>query len=159
METQTNQSPLDMSEWFNSDMTVANFSAEDFDKFVNEYLSERVIAEEIEARLTEQNKKLMAMQGKLMEFLEQQGKEKHVTSMGTIARVETTQYRAPEGEGREAVVQYLKDTGKFDNVVAFNVAKFSSWYKAEKETNPSFDLAGVEQKVTKYIRFNKAKGN
>jgi hypothetical protein len=147
-----------MESWFDSATTPDNVTVQDFDKYVEEYLSERRIADDIEEKLTAQNKKVMAMSSKLMEFLDVMGKTKHVVPSGTIQKIETSQWRPPEGEGRENIIQILKDNGQYDDVTSFNAAKFSSWYKAEQEGDPDFSLAGVEKKITKYIKFNKAKG-
>jgi hypothetical protein len=146
-----------MNSWFESATTPDNVTVQDFDRYVDEYLSERKIADDLDAKLTEQNKKLMAMSGKLMEFLDIMGKTKHVVSSGSITKVETTQWRPPEGEGRESMIDILKEKGQYDNVTAFNAAKFSTWYKAERDADPSFSISGVEQKITKYIKFNKSK--
>lgn len=147
-----------MENWFDSSVTPDTVTVQDFDKYVEEYLVQRKIADEIEAQLTQENKKLMAMSGKLIEFLDIMGKTKHVVASGTIQKVEMSQYRPPEGEARENVIQALKDSGDYDNVTAFNAGKFSSWYKAALEADPNFQLEGVEQKVSRYIKFNRMKG-
>lgn len=146
---------IQMDEWFELAVDPDKVTIEAFDKFVDEYLSECEKADSIDAVLTEQNKKVAAMQGKLMEYLDVMGKKKHVTARGTISKIETSTYKPPEGENRETMLQYLRDNGKYDNVMAFNAAKFSSWYKTELEANSSFKFEGVEQKTNKYIRFNK----
>ena len=148
---------FNMQEWYETEVAPEAVTVQDFDKFVDQYLDESDKADEIKDTLTEQNKKVMAMQGKLMEYLSVMGKTKHITSRGSISKVETTSWKAPEGELREATIQILKDTGKYDSVMAFNAAKFSSWYTTEKDSSPDFRLEGVEQKITKYIRFTKAK--
>lgn len=150
------QSTLDS--WFESTATPDNVTIEEFDKYVQEFLVERKKKDELEAALTEQNKKIMSMQGKLIEYLDLMGKTKHVIPEGTISKVETVSWKPPEGELRESAIQYLRDVGEYDSVMAFNSKKFSSWYKEALEANPSFHLGGVEQDVTKYIRFTKAKG-
>lgn len=147
-----------MQQWFDSSTTPDNVTVQEFDKYVDEYLAERKVADALDEKLTEQNKKLMAMSGKLMEFLDIMGKTKHVVAQGSIQKVETSQWRPPEGEGKQALVEQLKESGEYDNIVAFNANKFSSWYGAQRDADPTFQLDGVEQKVTKYIKFNKAKG-
>jgi hypothetical protein len=146
-----------MSQWFETTTEVDKVSIEEFDKYVEEYLAAKKVADEIEETLTAQNKKVMAMGGKLMSYLDLLGKTKHVVSSGSITKVETKSWNPPEGEGKEDLIMMLKEKGEYDSVVSFNSRKFSTWYDAEKEANPDFEIQGVEQKVTKYIRFNKAK--
>ena len=144
-----------MSAWFDASTSPDQVTLEQFDKYVEEYLAKREEADRLEAELTEQNKKLQAMSTKLMEYLDVMGKKKHVTRLGTITKVETTAYKAPEGEGREDLYQLLRDRGQYDNVMAFNAKKFSSWYKAELDADPTFRVQGVEQTSNKYIQFRK----
>lgn len=146
-----------MQEWFESSTSPDKVTIEEFDKYVEEYLAVRAEADELDAQLTEKNKKMSAMSSKLMEYLAAMGKDKHVTRLGTISKVETLSYKAPEGEGREELYQLLRDRGQYDNVMAFNAKKFSSWYKAELDADSKFSVSGVEPSVTKYIRFVKGK--
>lgn len=152
------ENEFNIEEWYESSTAPDSVTIQDFDKYVDQYLDEKEIALGIEDQLTTQNKKVMAMQGKLMEYLDVMGKAKHITSRGSISKVETTSWKAPEGEERLGLVQFLKEKDQYDNVMAFNAKKFSSWYSAERESNPGFRFNGVEQATTKYIRFNKAKG-
>lgn len=146
-----------MQNWFDSTEELDAVTVEDFDKYVEEYLAARAVADEIEAQLTEQNKKVMAMSGKLISFLDKLGKNKHVIPQGTISKVETKKWKPSEGEYRESIIQELKDKGQYDNVTSFNSNKFHSWYESEREINPNFELPGVELATSKYIRFSKSK--
>ena len=145
-------------EWFEQDLSPDKVTAEEFDKYVEEYVSLRKLKDDAEAVVTEYNKKLNAMSGKLMAFLDAMGKTKHIISNGTIQKIETVSWKAPEGEGREEIINYLKEKGEYDSVVAFNAKKFSGWYKAELENNKDFGFKGVEQDATKYLRFTPSKG-
>ncbi len=140
-------------EWFEAETSIDETTLAEFDKYVAEYLAERAVAEKIESELTEQNKKLQKMQDKLLAYLDAQGKSKHVTSAGTISRVSKVQWKAPEGEGREEILELLRKTGRYDSVMAFNANKFSAWYAQEIEQG--HQLPGVEKKETTYIRFLK----
>lgn len=140
-----------MNEWFSEDTNIDSVSMAEFDKYVEEYCQVVDAGKELENRLTEVNKRITKMQAKLIEYLEAQGKTSHISRVGRLTCVTRESWKAPEGEGRDEVVTYLKEHGHIDAVMAFNAAKFSSWFKQEKESNPSFDLKGVEQKVIKYI--------
>ena len=153
-----NPADFDIQEWFEAAVDPDAVTVQKFDEYVDEYLTEKAKATKLDDELTEQNIRVMAMSSKLMEYLALMGKTKHVTSKGTINKIETSSWQPPEGEQREAIIQTLKDNGQYDNVMAFNAKKFSSWYAEEKAANPEFKFAGVEAKITKYIRFNKAKG-
>lgn len=156
MENQVEAQVDIMQQWFDSSVTPDAVTLSEFDNYVDEYLAEREIAEALDEKLTEQNKKIMAMSNKLIEFLDLMSKKKHVVAQGTILKIETTKWKPPEGEGRENILDYLRKEGKYDSVMAFNAAKFSSWYKAEKEANPEFNFEGVELTSSRYIKFNKA---
>lgn len=139
--------------WFDEEVAVDGTTLKEFDQYVGEFLKVRAEADELEARLTEKNKIMKKMQDKLMEYLDVQGKTSHVTPMGTMIAIEKTTWKAPEGAERENVLEYLKETGNFDAVMAFNANKFHGWYKSEKENNPEFDLPGVQQTSIRYIQF------
>lgn len=140
-----------MNAWFEEAFELNEATLAEFDKYVEEFCVVKDAQVKKEKELTELNKKLQKMQIKLISFLEEQGKTSHVTRIGTIGVVTRTQWKAPEGEGREDVLEYLRKSGKYDVVMTFNANKFSSWFSAEKNSNENFDLKGVEQKVTKYI--------
>lgn len=141
--------------WFESDDSVDSVTLAEFDKYITEYLQVREEKDAIEERLTEQNKKLKKMESKLIEFLDAQSKTSHITAKGKINCVERTTWKAPEGEQREFVVEYLKEKGLYDSVTAFNANKFSGWYENERSNNPNFNLQGVEQNTIRYISFRK----
>lgn len=143
---------MEFKAWFEEEAKLDEVTIQEFDKYIEEYCVVRDESEEIEKKLAEVNKKLSAMSLKLIEFLEAQGKTSHITRSGKITVVTKTTWKAPEGEERQEVIELLKERGLYDNVMAFNAAKFSSWFSSEKESNPEFDLKGVEQKITKYIR-------
>lgn len=140
-----------MKEWFAEDVSLDSATLAEFDQYVEEYCKVKDEQEAKEAELSAVNKKLQAMQTKLISYLEAQGKTKHVSRVGTISVVSRVQWKAPEGEGRDDVIQYLKARDQYDAVMAFNANKFSSWFSQERESNPNFDLKGVEQKLIKYI--------
>ena len=144
-----------MGDWFAEETKVDQVTLEKFDAMVKDYFDNKEAAEKIEKQLTAQNKKIMAMQSKLLAYLDQLGITKHSTSRGSIIKVETTSFSPPDGEEREEILQHLKETGKYDAVMAFNKQKFSAWYKAEKAENPQFYLKGVEPVVTTYIKKGK----
>ena len=139
--------------WFNEEVAVDATTLKEFDEYVGDYLAVRAEADALEAQLTGKNKIMQKMQEKLIAYLEAQGKTSHVTPMGTMIAVERTTWKAPDGPERERVVEYLKETNQFDAVMAFNANKFHGWYKAEKESNPEFDLPGVQQASMRYIQF------
>lgn len=143
---------MEFKEWFDEDTKIDEVTLQEFDTYIEEYCVERDKAEEAERILAEINKRISSMSLKLIEYLEAQGKTSHITRNGKITVVTKTTWKAPEGEGRQEVIELLKQKGLYDNVMAFNAAKFSSWFSSEKESNPEFDLKGVEQKITKYIR-------
>jgi hypothetical protein len=142
-----------MKEWFESEAEVDAVTMASFDQYVKEWADQRKIKDDLEEVLKSANKKLKAMEGKLIEFLDAQQKDAHVIPAGRITVVERKSWKAPEGELREAAVDKIKEMGVYDAVMAFNSAKFSSWYEQERQSNPNFDLKGVEQSSLRYIQF------
>ena len=147
--------PEFMQEWFEEEATPESVDLKLFDQRVDEFLAEKEKAEALDAELTKQNKKVMAMSTKIMEYLDMLGKKKHHTSKGSIVKVERTEWKAPEGEDRLAVVEMLKERGEYDSIAAFNAKKFNTWYCAELEANPDFKLKGVEQHKTSWLKRGK----
>jgi hypothetical protein len=146
---------FNLESWFEEEIKVDAVTLQNFDVMVKNYFDEKEKAEEIEAALTQQNKKIMAMQSKLIAYLDHQSITKHTTSRGSIIKVETRTYKPPDGEEKENLLQHLRESGNYDAVMAFNAKKFSAWYKTEKENNPEFNLSGVEPVITTYIRKGK----
>lgn len=147
-----------MNEWFDDQVDISSASMAEFDKYVEQYLAVRAEADELDAQLTEKNKIMKAMSEKLIAYLDEQGKESHVTPKGTITSVSRETWKAPEGAEREKVIEYLKEHDAFDAVMAFNANKFHAWYNSERENNPGFDLPGVTQNAIRYIQFRRKKG-
>jgi hypothetical protein len=147
----------EFQEWYEqeSEEALKNLNMEQFDQYVENYLQSRKKHEEMEKEAVAQGKTVALMALKLMEFFEAMGKEKHVTASGTISVVTRQTYKASEGEGREEIVNLLKEKNLYDQVVAFNAAKFSSWYATELASNPEFKLPGVELNKMKYVQFRK----
>lgn len=146
------------NEWFEQEAKVDAVTVADFQKYCAEYLVVRKEADEIDRKLTEKNITLKKMQGKLIEFMTAQGITKYETPYGTIQSIEKNTWKAPEGDGRQNVVEHLKEIGQYDAVTAFNANKFHGWYAAELEANPEFQLPGVELNTINYIRVNAKKG-
>lgn len=150
---------FNLENWFEQEIKPDEITLQKFEEFVKEYMVVRKEADALEEQATLVNKKLMLMNQRIIEYLELQGKESHELpeAGGRITRVETKKWKAPDSELRLPLIEHLKETGQYDAVMAFNAAKFSSWYQQEKESNPEFNFNGVEQTSTKYLRYTKGK--
>ena len=148
---------MDLSNWFDDEArSIDSTTMKEFEEFVEQYLKARQVKDDIESELKEHNKILGKMEGKLRSYLEAQGMTTHKTRLGTLIVNERTTFKAPEGEGREDVVQALRDSGEIESIMGFNAAKFSSWFKAQKEADPEFALPGVREEKLIYMSFRKA---
>lgn len=146
-----------LEDWFSEETKIDNVTLTQFDKYIEEYLAQRDIVDGIEDQLKEANGKLKKMDQKLIEFLDHLNKDGHKTPSGALSVVNKDTWKPPEGEGRQALLEMLKEKDIYDSVMAFNSAKFHSWYKSEKESNPEFDVPGVELNSIRYIRYTRKK--
>jgi hypothetical protein len=147
---------LNLTEWFEDEAQgVSETTLAEFDKRVSEYLTVREERDRLDGLISEVNKKLSKMEGKLRNYLEAQGVSSYNTRMGKLIINERTTFKAPEGEERQTVIEKLREDGELENVLGFNAAKFSSWYKAQLETDKTFQLPGVKEDKLVYVSFRK----
>jgi hypothetical protein len=148
---------VDTNNWFDDEqLTVDKTSLSQFETMIDDYLKVRAKKEALEAQVSEENKILGKMEGKLRTHFEAQGLTNYKTRAGNLILNERVMFKAPEGEGREACLEQLRQSNQIDNVMGFNANKFSSWYKAELESNKEFKIPGVKEERLIYMSFRKA---
>lgn len=146
----------ELNNWFDDEAaTVDSTTLANFEKMIEDYLAVRDEQAKIELQLTEKNKVLQKMEAKLRSYFEAQGLTKFATRAGLLLMNERVTYKAPEGEGREACLEKLRESGQIDAVMGFNANKFSSWYKAQVAAEPEFTIPGVKEDRLIYMSFRK----
>lgn len=149
---------MELGNWFDDESaTVDSTTLANFEKMIEDYLKVRDEKDALEAQVAEKNTVLRKMEGKLRSYFEAQGLTNFKTRAGNLIMNERVMYKAPEGEGREECLERLRETGEIDNVLGFNANKFSSWYKAQKEADPEYQIPGVKEDRLIYMSFRASK--
>lgn len=74
-----------------------------------------------------------ALEKKVLSYLSEFGKKKHICKFGTLDSRPREYWKVPKGEGRDAFFSYLKEKGLFDNLITVNSQTMNSFVKAEVE--------------------------
>ena len=133
-----------------------NVSVEQFDGICKATFEQRLVCEEIEAKLSEENKKLEELKNKLVKLLEATNRDSWKSPYGTVSRVERTSITMPKDpESKEKFFAYLKNKGIFENLITIHSQTLNSWYKQEKEVAESegnfhFKVEGLPEPKTTY---------
>lgn len=140
-------------------------SVKDLDDLVKSIQEARVVKDEIEAQLKEQNKKISALEQQALGYLEDLGREKYQSESGTISKQQQWYFRLPETEeDKMEFFDYLKEKGLFERYATVNSMSYNSYCRKEFEIaveegrGMSFTLPGVpEPTLNKKLSFRKGK--
>jgi hypothetical protein len=93
-----------------------------------------------------EEKKLKEMQDKILEHLETSNLKTFDTGFGKVTRKNQPYAKITD---KEALSNYLKKEGLYDDLVTFNATKMNSFYKeemekAKEEMNLDFKIDGME---------------
>lgn len=124
----------------------------EMDQLAEQIFAQDEVIEEIKARLTAENKKLMALEQKFASYLEETGRKNFPTPKGTISFRETWRFNLPKSdEDKAAFSGWLKEQGLYEAYVTFNSNSYNSlllteWKNAEKEgRGMDFHIPGVPE--------------
>lgn len=149
---------MDLGNWFEDEaLTVGTTTLTNFENMIEEYLFVRGEQEALDEQSKAKGVILRKMEAKLRSHFEAQGLSNYKTRAGNLILNERVMFKAPEGEGREQVLQKLRDEGEIDNVMGFNANKFSSWYKAQLDAGLIDFLPGVKEERLIYMSFRPTK--
>lgn len=108
--------------------------------------------------------KLDALEGQLMEILEEQGMSSFTAPSGLINLVQKSSVTTPKTlEQKRSLFKYLSDRGVFEELVSVNSQTLNSFYRAEEAMalergDFDFNLPGVGQpSVRNQLRFTRKK--
>lgn len=108
--------------------------------------------------------KLDALEGQLMEILEEQGMSSFTAPSGLINLVHKSSVTTPKTlEQKRSLFKYLSDRGVFEELVSVNSQTLNSFYRAEEAMalergEFDFSLPGVGQpSVRNQLRFTRKK--
>lgn len=106
---------------------------------------QRTKIEEMEAKVSVENKILATMQTKFTAYLKEFGKTSYsIAEVGTFTAREKLSVTLPQGEAREQFYTWLKERGVFEQMVSVNYNTLNSLYKEE------FELAKNEGRADKF---------
>ncbi len=100
----------------------------------------------VKAMKTEEEKKLKEMQDNILAHLEQHELKTFDTGFGKVTRKNSPYAKI---EDKQALAEYLKRVGDYEDLVTFNASKMNSYYnemrqKAVEEQNLDFKIDGMD---------------
>lgn len=141
-------------------------TVKELDELVAAIFEQRKVCDEKEAALTEENKKLAAMEFKAANWLEELGRDKYQHPKGTIHFIEKWNFALPKtDEDKKAFFDWLKEKQIFDKYAtvhsqAYNSLLNAEWEIAKKEgRGMDFKVPGVpEPTFRRTLGARKSKG-
>lgn len=135
------------------------------DALCKEMADQRATCAHYDSLLTEENKKLAAMEAKAVEYLDALGRKNFQTPHGTFGIKENWRVNLPDSpENWEKLFQYFRDRECFEGMITVNSNKLNSFYKQEEEIAieenraMEFAIPGLQPaKLYKSMSFRKAK--
>lgn len=119
-------------------MSEVEVSVAEMDKLVDAMFALRLEIDEQEAKTTELNKKLSAMQMEATEKMKELGRKSYASSKGTLSIKETWRFPLPQAlEDKEAMFSYFKEKGGKEllyRLATVNSNSYSAFCKEEWET-------------------------
>lgn len=109
-------------------------TVKELDELVESIFAQKKACEEKEKALTEENKKLAALEAKAVAWLDELGREKYQHPLGTIYVNEKWRFSLPQSdEEKLAFFGWLKERGLFDRYATVNANSYNSLLLAEWE--------------------------
>lgn len=107
-------------------------TVQQLDSLCKEIADQRATCEEFEAKATEQNKLLAALEAKAVEYLEVLERDKYQSEFGTISIKENWRVNLPDSPvSWSKLFDYFKERECFEGMITVNSNKLNSFYKEE----------------------------
>lgn len=124
--------------------------------------NQRKITDEIKLLLQEENKKLEALEIRVLNALEENNLKTFKSEFGDVGYRERESVKIPQGEERTKFFNYLKEKGEFDALITVNSQTLNGWYKEEaakaEQAGQLLSVPGLEIPITtKILYLKKAK--
>lgn len=144
-------------------MTESKVTLAEMDQLVIDIFNQKKKIEEMEGLVSDENKKLSALEAKAVLYMEELGRDSFKSPAGNVSIVEKWRFSLPKTpEDKEAFFTYLKNRGVFDSLITVNSNTYNSFiqkeWEAAKEAGHGLDfqLPGVPQ-PTLYKQLSKRK--
>ncbi len=109
-------------------------TVKELDDLVTAIFAQRKVVEEKEEALSEENKKLAAMELKAANWLEETGREKYQHPSGTVYFLDKWSFSLPKtDEDKAAFFGWLREKGIFDKYATVHSVAYNSLIQAEWE--------------------------
>lgn len=109
-------------------------TVQQLDALCKEIADQRNTCDEYEAKATEQNKTLAALEAKAVEYLEALEREKYQSEYGTISIKENWRVNLPDSpDNWSKLFGYFRERECFDGMITVNSNKLNSFYKEEQK--------------------------
>lgn len=137
----------------------------ELDYLCKQIANERKLKEDMEAVVTEQNKKIAGLEAKAVDYLETLARENYASPYGTISIKENWRVNLPDSpENWSKLFDYFRRRECFDGMITVNSNKLNSFYKEELEIAQEdgrameFEIPGLNPpKLHKSLAYRKAK--
>lgn len=128
-------------------------NVEELDRLCEEAIKLKAIYEEKDEAKKAAHKEFKAVEGKIINILEEHGKQENEGSFGKVKILATEYFKMSD---KDEAMQWLKETGDFDALASVNAKTFSSHVKAlvHEKRDSEGDFAwmppGVEDATSQY---------
>lgn len=107
-------------------------TVEALDKLCQDMFEQREKIRKMDDAVTEENKKLAAMQSKAIAYLIELDREKYQSPHGTVSVKEEWRFRLPETlEAKLQFFEHLKEKGMFEQYATVNANSYNSYLNTE----------------------------
>jgi len=136
----------------------------DIEALVKTLAEKRLECEELKKPLTKANEELEAIEQKLVEALDEVGKDSYKSESGTVTRVNKWRVNLPQGEDKLKFFEFLKERNLFEGMATVNSNSLNAFFMEEwenaKKGDPmaalNFSLPGIgEPKAYKTLSFRR----
>ena len=139
-------------------------SIEMFDGLISELNQQKIVCSTIKEKLTEENKKMMALESKVLGYLEELGRDEYRSNVASVSKMEQWNFRLPESPiDKKLFFDYLKEQNLFDAMATVQSQSYNAFCRSkfqeavDEGLGMDFSLPGVPS-PTLHKRLNFRKG-
>lgn len=131
------------------DEVVTGVTFQEVDALVEQYNKLEAEKETLAAQVTEKNKEMMKIQGRLAQYLKELGRSEYDSPFGEVETKETWSITLPKDEpSRQLLWAHLKERDLFDSMISINANSLNALFrrdfkKAQDEGDLTFSMPGI----------------
>jgi hypothetical protein len=148
-----------------SSVNPQEITVEELDELVRDLFRQRATIEGMQAKVTDENKKLAELEAKAVKYLKALNRKEYKCPAGTISVNPKWRFNLPQGEENWAAFkEHLKREGLFDQMLSINSNTYNAYVnsrrqEAEEKGEFHWEIPGVpEGKLFEALSVRKGKG-